>query len=387
MDPRALLESLQFCIVDLETTGGDVQKDKIIEIGLIRVRGLKIVDKLGLIINPEIPIPMFIQRLTTIKESDTKDAPTIEQSIDQIIEFVGESILVAHNTSFDITFINGVLKKMKRKAFANPILCTNIMTKYLIPEITNSNLPYMCKILKIPHLHAHRAIFDAESTANLLLKYLDFFIERNIKKVNQLYYPLNKFELDKIHLKTEEELTLACKTLKELKSAFIISFKGEKGQILGTIPFSTFAADCVSLAKNFEWETITIKLCGTYFDALIAAHDHYTLLSPKQKQTMLDIMNKKEKVKDVEMEEILKFFDDKVFLITPHLIPEQYILTDLRAPMKNRMLVFKYPSHWNKVKKIIENGIFLKSTKKTKHSTFPKKKFEAVEFLKFFTAS
>ena len=114
-DSFDLINELSFCVIDLDTTGGNHNKDKIIEVGMVRVNNLKITDEKSFLINPETQIPDFIQKLTNISQNDVKDSPLIEDVIDEIIEFIGDDIIVAHNTSFDVPFLNGVLKKLKKE--------------------------------------------------------------------------------------------------------------------------------------------------------------------------------------------------------------------------------------------------------------------------------
>ena len=144
-----LLNDLSFCVFDLETTGGSHLHDKIIEIGLVKIENLKITTHKSFLIQPEIHIPDFIQKLTSIRESDVNDAPLIEHVIDEILEFMGDSILVAHNTSFDVPFFNSVLRRLNRPELKNKSICTNLMTKYMIPNLLSSNLNYMCKIFDL----------------------------------------------------------------------------------------------------------------------------------------------------------------------------------------------------------------------------------------------
>ena len=190
------IKNLSFCVFDLETTGGNHEKDKIIEIGLIKIENLEIVAQKNFLIQPEIKIPEFIQKLTSIGPKEVKNARLIEDVIDDILDFMGDSILVAHNTSFDIPFFNSVLKRLGKPHLTNRNICTNLMTKHLIPNLLNSNLNYMSRIFGIKHKQAHRALDDAKATANLLLKYLHIFIKKNITKINHLYYPRNRYELD-----------------------------------------------------------------------------------------------------------------------------------------------------------------------------------------------
>ena len=76
------------------------------------------------------------------------DAPKIDEVIEEILEFMGDRILVAHNTSFDVPFFNSVLKRLNIEQLENRSLCTNLMTKYMIPNLMNSNLNYMSKVFK-----------------------------------------------------------------------------------------------------------------------------------------------------------------------------------------------------------------------------------------------
>ena len=101
-----MLQELSFVVIDLETTGGDHNADQIIEIGLVKIENLKIVDELRYLINPERPIPPFVQNLTSIFSKDLIHAPKIQEVIDKVLDFMGNSIIVAHNLSFDLPFFN-----------------------------------------------------------------------------------------------------------------------------------------------------------------------------------------------------------------------------------------------------------------------------------------
>ena len=262
-DSVKLLSGLSFCVFDLETTGSNQKNDKIIEIGLVKIENLKIVETKDFLINPEMKIPEFIQNLTGISQESVKKAPLIEDVIDEIVEFMGDSILVAHNISFDIPFFYSVLKRLKKPALKNKTLCTNLMTKFLIPTLVNSNLNYMCSIFHIPHKKAHKAIDDATASARLLLIYLKIFIEKGIAKINHLYYPRNRFELDRTHYVKGTDPNLIFEDLKKIKTPFTFKIKGEKGTILLTAPCMGSPKEIAFLTeklKSTHWEIITIKL-------------------------------------------------------------------------------------------------------------------------------
>ena len=250
-----LLKDIDFCVFDLETTGGNHSRDKIIEIGLIKVQNLKIIEKKHFLINPEIKIPDFIQKLTSISQKDVSSCPKINEVIDDILNFMGNSVVVAHNTSFDVPFFNSVLSRLNLPERKNRSICTNLMTKNLIPNLLNSNLNYMSRIFAIKHAKAHRALDDALATAELLIHFLNIFIKKGITKINHLYYPRNKFELDKIHIKKQTPENNIRKDLSEIKMPFLISFKGKNGVILFSIPCNNSPKELELILKSHNYKT------------------------------------------------------------------------------------------------------------------------------------
>ena len=99
---------------------------------------------------------------------------------------MSDKILVAHNTSFDVPFFNSVLVRLGKQELKNRSICTNLMTKFLIPNLLSTNLVHG-KYFNIEHGKAHRALDDAKASAKLLLQYLDIFEKKNIDKINHLY--------------------------------------------------------------------------------------------------------------------------------------------------------------------------------------------------------
>ncbi|MBL7665062.1 MAG: 3'-5' exonuclease [Bacteriovoracaceae bacterium] len=343
-----LVDSLKFCVIDLETTGGNPTNDQIIEIGLVTIAKRKVIEEKNYLINPQIPIPEFIQKLTSIKQADIKDSPKIEEVIDDILAFIGDSILVAHNTSFDIPFLNGILEKLKKKKLENKVICTNVMTKYLIPEIMNSNLNYMSQLFNIRHVKAHRAIEDARATALLLIKYLDIFVEKNIRKINQLYYPRNKFELDRIHFKNKDPIEKIQACLEKINAPFVMSFKGEQGLLLSTIPVDKVKDDMaflLKMIKTVKWEMLTIKLVGPFFEALLQFNNHFNKFNPEYKFEILQYLQEKYKAPEITNKNIINDID---FIVAPHLISNQLTVYSFFNLTTNNQLIFKFPGHKKK---------------------------------------
>ncbi len=353
-----LLNSLSFCVFDLETTGGSHISDKIIEIGLVKIENLKIVDQKSFLIKPEKQIPDFIQKLTNIREADVDNAPLIESVVDEILHFMGESILVAHNTSFDVPFFNSVLRRLGREELKNKAICTNLMTKYMIPNLLSSNLNYMSKIFNLKHQKAHRALDDALASAELLLKYLTIFIQKNIQKVNSLYYPKNKFELDRVHFKKDIPKKDVIELISSIKTPCIVTLKGIEGVVLFSFVSLSREDETKYLAEkinDIDYEILTVKLIGPLFQGLIEMSTYFSKLSER---LQIETIQKLCTFHSIDFALVndsksLEFSHD--FLIMNHLIPEQFVIYPLLALHQKSELVFRYPTHQNKLVQYINS--------------------------------
>lgn len=347
-----LINSLTFCVFDLETTGGNHVHDKIIEIGLVRIENLKITAQMSFLINPEMHIPEFIQKLTDIKDSDVAKAPKIDEVIDDILKFMGDSILVAHNTSFDVPFFNSVLRRLEREPIENKALCTNLMTKYMIPNLLSSNLNYMSNIFGLEHQKAHRALDDAKAAALLLLKYLSIFIDKKISKINSLYYPIKKFELDRINYKKDVPKEEIIKQIQAMSTPFAAFIKGLEGVVLFAMPCRANEKEKEYLIKklyDFDYEMVTLKLIGPYFQGLLETSSMFTKLSLDVEE---ELMKKLCEFNQIDYEQINNQVVQGMpsdFIILNHLNPEHFVIYPLASLGQKMELVFKYPTHQNKL--------------------------------------
>ena len=344
-----IVDELNFCVLDLETTGGNPKKDKIIEIGMVKVRKREIVEEKSFLINPEIPIPDFIQKLTRISQKSVKDSPLIEDVIDEIIDFIGDDIIVAHNTSFDVPFINGVIKTLKKEELKNKVICTNVMTKHLIPDILNSNLNYMSRLFNVNHSKAHRAHDDATATAELLIIYLNIFVEKGIKKVNQLYYPRNKFELDRTHLASKDMSTEdVLDFLKNKKSSVTFTIKGERGLILSVIPLMNPSEELEIVRetlKDLKWKVITIKLLRPFIEGLFQFNNHFFKYPEDKRELLLDYLLTKYKAPHEEPKPLAQYD----FILGNHLIADQVMSYSFLHLNTNSKHLFKIPAQKKKL--------------------------------------
>ena len=350
MDSRTLLKELSFCVIDLETTGGNHDTDKIIEIGMVRVTNLELAEEMNLLIDPEQQIPDFIQKLTSIKQKDVKGKDKIEEVIDQVIDFIGDDIIVAHNTSFDVPFLNSVLRRLELPELENKVICTNVMTKHMIPEIMNSNLNYMSSLFGIDHSNAHRAHDDARATAKLLLKFLDIFIDKGIKKVNQLYYPKNKFELDRVHFEQSDSQESILEKIKTNNCPQLVILKGDRGLILGALPLENpkegieFVAEFL---KSVDWKIVTIKLIKPVLEGIFQFNNHYMKYSDEMRSNLLTYLSKRHET-DIEIQK--EFMTTSMdFVITHHLIKEQIVVHSFLNLNTNTKAIFKFPAQKKKM--------------------------------------
>lgn len=159
-----------YTIIDIETTGNGIQGNKITEIAIFKYDGYEIIDEYTSLVNPECEISQFITSLTGIDNHMVRNAPTIDQIADTIIEFTKDTIFVAHSVNFDYNVIKNEFKNINLE-FVRKKLCTVRLSRKLIPGLNSYSLGKLCASLKIPLTDRHRARGDAHATT-LLFKML-----------------------------------------------------------------------------------------------------------------------------------------------------------------------------------------------------------------------
>ncbi|HZK34435.1 MAG TPA: PolC-type DNA polymerase III, partial [Bacillota bacterium] len=174
-----------YVVLDIETTGLDFRASEIIEIGAVKIRDRKIVDTFSSIVCPKAQIPANITKLTGISDNMVVDAPEIESVLPRFLEFCGSSVLVAHNAPFDIGFINEKGKGINAR-LANPILDTLSLSRELLRDIKRFRLDTVAGHLGIVMKNHHRALEDAQVTAQILLKLLSRLEKDGIHDLNQI---------------------------------------------------------------------------------------------------------------------------------------------------------------------------------------------------------
>lgn len=159
-----------YAVVDLETTGSSPKNgDRIIQIGIVRIEKGEIVSTYSSFVNPEKPIPYFIQTLTHIGNDDVKHAPLFSDIAHEVAKQLEGAIFVAHNVNFDFPFIQGELKRIQQPALKNKKIDTVEFARLMFPTALSYKLSEITVELGIPLEDAHRADADAYATAELFL--------------------------------------------------------------------------------------------------------------------------------------------------------------------------------------------------------------------------
>lgn len=194
LDDRSLDST--YVVFDIETTGLSILNNKIIEIGAVKIEKGEIIDRFSSFINPEEDLPEIIKDLTGITDDMLKDEKKYEEVIPKFIDFIGDSVLVAHNADFDVPFLKTWCKKLGI-SLDNKVLDTIPLSKLIYKGLKKYKLDSICKHLGINLLNHHRAIDDAKATGDILV---NIFKELKEKEIFDLK-ALNKYYLENLDIK------------------------------------------------------------------------------------------------------------------------------------------------------------------------------------------
>ncbi len=177
-----------FVVFDIETTGFSPVNNRIIEIGAVKVSGGEIVERYSTFVNPQVPIPFEIEKLTGINDDMVIDAPTIEVVLPEFLEFCMGCVLAAHNANFDMSFI---MENAKRLGYSTQYTYVDTVgiARVLLPGQAKHTLDAVAKTLGISLENHHRAVDDAEATAQIFVKFIPMLKEQGadtLEKINEL---------------------------------------------------------------------------------------------------------------------------------------------------------------------------------------------------------
>jgi DNA polymerase III epsilon subunit family exonuclease len=174
-----------YIVFDIESTGGNPEKNGITEIFAIRFEKGEVKDTFYSMVNPMIPIPPIVRRMTGISNAMVKDAPLIEEVMPDFLKFIGDDVLVSHNTIGDLKFIRHFAREACGVELPNFFLCTHLLVDRLTPEAPNKSLKGLAKFFGLPAGDLHRAEADAYLTLELFKVLLKLLDDRSVKRIDE----------------------------------------------------------------------------------------------------------------------------------------------------------------------------------------------------------
>ena len=175
----------EYCVLDLETTGLSFRTEKITEVGIIKIRNGEVIDEFECFVNPEKPIPQEVVEVTHITDDMVKDAETIDKVIPKIIDFIGDSVLVAHNADFDIGFLKHNFAEYGY-SLDNTYIDTLRLAKVIFPDMKRYKLGLIADKLDIVVEVAHRALDDVKTLVAVFNVMIQKLKENGAKTVDDI---------------------------------------------------------------------------------------------------------------------------------------------------------------------------------------------------------
>jgi DNA polymerase III epsilon subunit family exonuclease len=183
----ALLEHAHFVVVDLETTGLSPGKAAICEIGAVRVRGLELDGEFETLVDPRAPLPAAVAALTGLNENELRRAPPAAAAVRRFLAFSGDAVLVAHNARFDLGFLDREVERLTGRRLAGPVVDTvSLARRLLAGRVSRVGLASLAHFFGTSARPCHRALPDAQATAEILLALIGLAQERGAGTVADL---------------------------------------------------------------------------------------------------------------------------------------------------------------------------------------------------------
>jgi len=184
-DAHRLLTDDTYVVFDVETTGLSAVYDTIIELAAVKIKNGEIIDRFESFAKAHRPLSATIIELTSITDDMLKDAPEVDEVLKKFKDWAEDAILVAHNASFDMGFLNVGYSKIGFPKASNPVIDTLELARWLYPDFKNHRLNTLAKKFDVELTQHHRAIYDTEATGYILLKMLKDAAERGIEYHDQ----------------------------------------------------------------------------------------------------------------------------------------------------------------------------------------------------------
>lgn len=270
-----------YIIIDIETTGLSLKADKIIEVAALKIKNNKIEDSYTSLINPHQEINQFIQNLTGISNDDLKRAPSADMVLSELLSFIGESILVAHNANFDINFLYDEIKENLDMEFNNDFVDTLRISRKALPSLENHKLDTIIDHYSIEKRKLHRALDDCELTYEIFKKLKESAKEEygTIRDFTKAFKRTSK-PVQRAQVATE---AIEERDIEETITIFVDEVKpiGKRVNKLAYLLLAVFLG-IFGVHKFYEGKIkrglIYLCLCWTYIPFFIALYDFFKVL-------------------------------------------------------------------------------------------------------------
>lgn len=263
-------------VIDVETTGLDYTREKIIEFAGVRLEDGVIVDEFETLVNPNQHIRKSSQAIHGISEEMLIDAPTEEEIYPKIFEFIGDYPLVAHNAIFDFSFLNKASKRLYNKPLKNNYIDTQVMFKEVYPQLESCGLASLMSKFKVEFNTRHRAMADAMGLAQAYPALRNMYYQKydwQLSQINNVDYLFERY------LRIQQAIAVMQGEIQDLRSIFKIYFErgGENieantGEILTYSSKKTFSYDFVQIKDILDEIGAlpkAVKLNNAFIDRLV----------------------------------------------------------------------------------------------------------------------
>ena len=265
-------------VLDVETTGLDYTKERMVEFAAIRLENGKMKDRFETLINPQQHIRKSSMAVHGITEDDVKDAPTEAEVMPMILDFIGDYPIVAHNVIFDYSFINEASIRTTGKPITNPRIDSQMMFKEIYPDLESCGLEALMNKFNVEFDTRHRAMADTEGLAKAYPE---------LKKLYEKKYAWQIQQLDNIgylferYLRIQQAVQIMQSELQDLKSVFRLHFEkggdsvhSPNGEVRVYQSKQSYAYDLVEIKDILEEVGAlhkAVKLNNNFVDRLIAS--------------------------------------------------------------------------------------------------------------------
>ena len=287
-------------VIDVETTGLDYTKERIIEFAGVKLVNGKIKDKFETLVNPHQHIRKSSQAIHGISEADLEGAPEEEEIYPKIFEFIGDAPIVAHNAIFDYSFLNKTSKRLFDKPFENNYIDTQMMFKEVYPQYESCGLDSLVSVFQGTNEKRHRAMGDAMALAECYPKLKALYYQKYNWQLSQIDHVEYLFER---YLRLQSAINTMQSEIQDLRTIFKIYFeRGGKeiqsntGEILTYNHKKTFSYDFSQIKETLDEIgalTKAVKLNNSFVDRLVAGNSVSQEVKDKIKSARIEISENK----------------------------------------------------------------------------------------------